>query len=73
MRFEQRGHERKWMAEKDRMLRELDHCKSQLNMDKKDILNVSAVVMEKDHRKDEEIKVSWSGHRCEIIMSATTR
>ena len=56
LRFDHRTHERSWMSEKDRLLRELDLCKQQLNISREDVLNVSVdgVVQA---RREEEVKV----------------
>ncbi|XP_033745022.1 coiled-coil domain-containing protein 77-like [Pecten maximus] len=41
LRYQGRSHERQWMAEKDRLLREMDGFKQQLNISKESILNVT--------------------------------
>ena len=45
------------MAEKDKLLRELDSCRQQLNLDQDVVLNVEDEVTEMRARKEEEIKV----------------
>ena len=46
------------MTEKDRLLRELDVCKQELNISKDDVLNVSEEDLESRQRKEEEIQVT---------------
>ena len=58
LRYEHRAHEKKWMAEKDRLLRELDMCKYQMNVTgENNLLNVSASTGSGRVRHDEEIQV----------------
>ena len=58
LRFEHRAHEKKWMAEKDRLLRELDVCKHQMNVtNENNLLNVSVSTGAGRIRQDEEIQV----------------
>lgn len=57
LRFEHRAHEKKWMAEKDRLLRELDMCKHRMNMTNENVLNVSVSTGAGRVRQDEEIQV----------------
>ena len=58
LRYEGREHERKWMGEKDKLLRELDNCKQQLNITKDNILNVSAATVASKNKSKEEFDVS---------------
>ena len=57
LRYEHRAHERNWMAEKDRLLRELDMCKQQMDTSKTDILNVSEEAVETKVKREEELQV----------------
>lgn len=57
LRYQGRANERLWMAEKDKLLRELDQCKQQLNYPPKDkALNTSALHETRSHYI-EELKV----------------
>ena len=60
LKYEGRENERRYMGEKDRLLRDLDLCKQQLNIPKHDILNVSESAFDNRRNKDEEIQVSSS-------------
>ena len=52
-----RSADRQAMAEKDRLLRELDLCKQQLNIGRDDVLNVSETALGGRKRHDEELQV----------------
>jgi len=58
LRYQGRANERLWMAEKDKLLRELDECKQQINMPqrKDNVLNVSTLYETRSHYI-EELKV----------------
>ena len=56
-RYEGRSMERNWMAEKDRLLSSLDVAKSQLNISRDNILQVSNVAPEAQKRNSAEIEV----------------
>ena len=56
LRYEGRANERKWMGEKDKMLRDLDTCKQQLNVSKDDVLDVSEAKIDNAARREEEIQ-----------------
>lgn len=56
LKYEGRSNERKWMAEKDHLLRELDLCKQQLNITRDDVLNVSESAYDSRRNKDEELQ-----------------
>jgi len=56
LRYEHRGHERNWMAEKDRLLRELDLCKQQMDVSKDHILDVSDEAVESKVKREEELE-----------------
>ena len=59
LRFEHRENEKLWMAEKDRLLRDLDACKEKLDMPlQKEVLNVTMEALEGPSRRSEEIEVS---------------
>lgn len=63
LRSEARLQERQWMVQKDKLLRELDSVKEQLNIDqpeqkKKVVLNVSNNAGDSTHRHKQELKVS---------------
>ncbi|XP_060602572.1 coiled-coil domain-containing protein 77-like isoform X2 [Ruditapes philippinarum] len=55
LRYQGRGHERNWMAEKDKLLRDLDQCKQQMNRNniKEDILNSSNLYENRSHYIEE--------------------
>ena len=61
---ESRNQERQWMVQKDKLLRELDSVKEQMNIDqpersKKVVLNVSNnAVSDNTHRQQQELQVS---------------
>ena len=58
LKYEGRANERIWMAEKDRLLQELDKCKEQLDFSKNDdILHVSEHVLEQRQAQNMEIEV----------------
>lgn len=57
LRYEGREHERKWMGEKDKLLRELDACKKQLDVTKDNVLNVSEVTGQSANKTKEEYDV----------------
>ncbi|KAJ8302370.1 hypothetical protein KUTeg_021357 [Tegillarca granosa] len=56
LRYQGRSNERQWMAEKDRLLRELDTVKGQLRMDKDSILDASGGTLESRSHHVEEVK-----------------
>ncbi|XP_071809909.1 coiled-coil domain-containing protein 77-like [Asterias amurensis] len=56
LKYEGRSHERGWMAEKDHLLQELDHCKEQLNVSKDDVLVISDHVVEQHQTQNMEIE-----------------
>lgn len=57
LRYQGRANERLWMAEKDKLLRELDECKQQISMPKKEsALNTSNFYNSQSHYI-EELKV----------------
>lgn len=58
MKYESRECERKWMCEKDCLLRDLDMCKQQLHIPRDNILNVSESAFDNHNSKNEEIQVS---------------
>lgn len=45
------------MAEKDKLLRELDRCKEQLNVSKEDVLHISDHVLEQRQAQSLEMEV----------------
>lgn len=54
LRYQGRGHERNWMAEKDKLLRDLDQCKQQMNIPRKvDILNSDNLYDSRSHYIEE--------------------
>lgn len=58
LRYEHRAHEKSWMSEKDRLLRELDVCRQQLHVSRTDddVINVSSDTLGQRQRLDEEVK-----------------
>ena len=58
LKYEGRSHERVWMAEKDRLLQELDCCKEQLNVSKDDVLVISDHVLEQRQTQNMEVEVT---------------
>ena len=60
LKYEGRSHERGWMAEKDHLLQELDHCKEQLNVSKDDVLVISDHVVEQHQTQNMEIEVQFT-------------
>ncbi|KAL3853667.1 hypothetical protein ACJMK2_017190 [Sinanodonta woodiana] len=57
LRYQGRANERLWIAEKDKLLRELDFCKQQLNMNNKDsALNTTDGTCESRTQFTEELK-----------------
>lgn len=58
LRYEGRGNERQWMGEKDKLLRELDTCRQQLNISPDKVLDVSDRGLESQMRKSEEVQVT---------------
>lgn len=61
LRYQGRAHERQWMAEKDRLLREMDGFKQQLNISKESVLNVTDGTYEGRAHHIEEVKVTVTG------------
>ncbi|XP_045165218.2 coiled-coil domain-containing protein 77-like isoform X1 [Mercenaria mercenaria] len=54
LRYQGRGNERNWMAEKDKLLRDLDQCKQQMNITRKDdVLNSSNLYESRSHYIEE--------------------
>ena len=56
LRYQGRANERQWMAEKDRLLRELDSAKDKFNGTKDSLLNMSTATDVRSHYA-EEVKV----------------
>lgn len=56
LRYQGRANERQWMAEKDRLLRELDSAKDKFNGTKDSLLNMSTATEVRSHYA-EEVKV----------------
>ncbi|XP_071818376.1 coiled-coil domain-containing protein 77-like [Apostichopus japonicus] len=56
LKYQGRAKEKQWMAEKDRLLRELDHCKEQLNVSKEDVLHISDHVLEQRQSQSLEME-----------------
>ncbi|XP_074646246.1 coiled-coil domain-containing protein 77-like [Tubulanus polymorphus] len=55
LRYEGRKQERDWMGEKDKLLRDLDNCKQQLNISKDDTLTITeTVTAQHQHKKYQE-------------------
>ena len=70
LKYENRAHEKGWMAEKDRLLQELDRCKEQLNVSKEDVLHVSDHVLEQRQAQNMEIEVrlqKW----CHLLLKVS--
>ena len=58
LRYQGRANERQWMAEKDKLLREMDQCKSQLCISTKDSALDTSSVYDSKSSYIEEIKVN---------------
>ncbi|XP_013384088.1 coiled-coil domain-containing protein 77 isoform X3 [Lingula anatina] len=56
LRYEGRANERRWMAEKDQFLRELDVCKQQLNISRDKVLNVSDEALDAKQKREVEVE-----------------
>ncbi|XP_022082623.1 coiled-coil domain-containing protein 77-like isoform X2 [Acanthaster planci] len=56
LKYEGRSQERGWMAEKDQLLQELDHCKEQLDVSKDDVLVISDHALEERQTQSLEIE-----------------
>lgn len=56
LKYQGRAKEKAWMAEKDRLLRELDRCKEQLNVSKEDLLHISDHVLEQRQAQSLEME-----------------
>ncbi|XP_071492109.1 coiled-coil domain-containing protein 77-like [Diadema antillarum] len=57
LKYESRGNEKGWMAEKDQLLQELDRCKEQLNTSHDDVIRVSDQVLEQRQAQSMELEV----------------
>ncbi|NP_001171806.1 coiled-coil domain containing 77-like [Saccoglossus kowalevskii] len=57
LKYENRANERRWMAEKDRLLQELDKAKEQLNISTDDVLHITENVWEQRQAQADEINV----------------
>ena len=60
-RYDHRNKERVWIHDKDRLLLELDQCRSQLNLTTDDVLRLS--VADSHDNLSEEVEVRTSPHR----------
>ena len=57
LKYEGRANERLWMAEKDRLLQDLDKCREQLDVSHDNVLHVSDQVLEQRQAQNMEIEV----------------